>query len=424
MASRAVTVTSLTNVTGAVKSVYEKWLISALNNEWKPLKRMQRAGGDVTVGPAGVTFFVKYGRTGSARAGSETGVLPTPGVLQGKQVTETMASQYGTVCWSEKIMKLADTDVKTFVRQAEGQMEDLKDAMLANLARQVMGNGAGYLATLVAASDGSSASSGKLQVDNIQHFEIGQRLDVVSATDFTSSLVNAGTYLTVTAIDIENKYVYWGANDAGTTATTSGTAIGNRVIIYNSQTGTTTGTNETVGMQQFCDDSSTLHGLAVASYPWWKGMVVQNGAGVNAALDLERLDLLLDNLEEIRGAKPSILYCNQRVRQQLVKAIRAKQMFVDSAKVDAAVYTDSYRGIPIMADRYVAPNTIYAIDERYIKFAEAGKLRWGDRSGSMFHQMVDSSGYYAAWFSWMTWECQLICTNRPMQGKLTYIDHA
>jgi hypothetical protein len=422
---RGVSVTSLTSVSDAIKTVYAKWLISTLNNEWKPLKRMQRAGSDVEMGAAGVTFYVKYGRTGSARAGSETGVLPSPGILKGKQVTQTMAQQFGTVAWTEKIMALADSDVKSFVRQAEGQMTDLKDAMLANLSRQIMGNGAGYLATLTAVSDGTSASTTNiLHVDNVQHFEIGQRVVVVSTSDFTSSLVNAGTYLNVIAVDIENKLAYWGANDAGTTATTSGTAIGNRVIIYGSNTGTTTGTCETTGMQQFGSDSSTLHSLDVATYPWWKGQVVQNGAGVNAPLDLENLDRLIDNIEDIRGGKVSVLYMHPRVKQQIIKLIRQRQDFVGEGTVDAAVKTEAYRGIPLISDRSVADNTIFAMDERYIKFAEAGKLRWGDRSGSMFHLLVDSSGYYPAWFSFMEWDCQMICTNRVFQGQLTYVDHA
>ena len=421
-----ISVTSLTNVTGAVKAVYQKWVLNCLNNEWKPLKRMQRAGSEVDMGPAGATFFIKYGRTGSAAAVGEAALLPAPGAMKGKQVTQTITTQLGTAAWSEKIMTLADTDIKSFVKQAEGQMADLKDAMLANLARQVMGNGAGYLATLVAVSNGSSAlTTNKIYCDNVQHFEIGQRVAIVTAADFTSSRVNAGDYLTVTYVDIENKIVYWGANDEGTTATTASTAIGDRVIIYGSNTGTTTGTNETVGMQQMADDSSTLHGLAVATYPWWKGQVVQNGAGVNAALDLENLDRLISNIEDVRGGKVSVLYCHPRVKQQLLKLIRARQDFVGSAKVDAGLQTEAYNGIPIIADRYVAPNTIFAMDERYIKFAETGKLRWGDRGGSMFHLYVDgSSGYRNSWISFMEWDCQMLCTNRVFQGKLTYIDHA
>jgi hypothetical protein len=113
-----------------------------------------------------------------------------------------------------------------------------------------------------------------------------------------------------------------------------------------------------------------------------------------------------------------------RVKQQIIKLIRQRQDFVGEGTVDAAVKTEAYRGIPLISDRSVADNTIFAMDERYIKFAEAGKLRWGDRSGSMFHLLVDSSGYYPAWFSFMEWDCQMICTNRVFQGQLTYVDHA
>lgn len=419
-----VTITSITN---ALKTTYGNWMTKCFKNEWLPLKRLTAKKDDSEIGALGLTFAVQPGRTGSVRAGAETAVLPAAGVASYKQVTQTLSMQVGTVLWTERILKLADTDVKTFARQAQSQMEDVKDAMVASLARQVMGTGDGIITTLRAVSDGTSASTtNKLYVVDARMFEIGMRLDVVQGASYTTRLT-AGSYLKVSYVDYVNNVVEWSANDEATDAVTASTAIGDYVIIYNSHSSGTT--YETVGMQQICSDTSVLHGLnpSTAATKWWRANIRDNGAGVNEALVLENLDALLHDISS-RGGKPSVMYMSLGTKRALLKLIRTQRQFVDAMQVDPGLQVDAYTAdvgkIPILADRWVAPNTIFVLDESKVFFKDVGPLRFLDRGGSMFHLYVDSGGTYPAWFSALEQDCQLFTKARMFHGKLRYIEEA
>lgn len=419
-----VTITSLTN---ALKVTYGNWMTKCFSTEYLPLKRLTGKSDNSEIGALGLTFSVQPGRTGSARAGAETAALPAPGVASYKQVTQTLAMQVGTALWTERILKLADNDIKSFAKQAQSQMEDLKDAMVASLARQIMGTGDGIITTLRAVSDGTSASTtNKLYVTDARMFEIGMRLDVVQGASYTTRLT-AGSYLKVSFVDYVNNVVEWSANDEAVDAVTASTAIGDYVIIYGSHSSGTT--YETVGMQQICSDTSTLHGLSpsTAATKWWRANVRDNGGGVNEPLALENLDALLHDIQS-RGGKASVMYMSLGVKRALLKLIRTQRQFVDAVKVDPGMEVDAYTAdvgkIPMIADRWVAPNTIFVLDESKVFYKNVGPLRFLDRSGSMFHLYSDSGGIYPAWFSAVQQDCQLFCKARMFQGKLRYIEEA
>ncbi len=413
------TTTDSTSMSEILKRVFAPWLVEALNNSWRPLKRLQGKAHGVSKGGTGLYWPVRYGRP-HARAGGESAALPVATSSQDQQASETPSKQYTTVQWSDFHIRNSKTKSHAWAREIQSEMEAHKKAMMASVCRQVMGTGDGIVAYLNAANNALNpdlylrATVGATEKGGASMFEVGNYIKVCNAQTLNTTRHTASTPLRVTEVDLQN-------NKIGTTGdTTASTAADDAVIIYGSQVSGST--YETVGLQQICDATSTLHGLAPGTYKWWKGTVVENGAAISA-LDLNKLRELIDHIVT-RGGKPTCLYMSFGVRRALISLLQARQRYVDKMKIDGGVeveaFTHSEGSIPILADRWCPKNKILAPCEDDLLWSQlGGKPHWlEDQGGSVVHL---KSGY-PIFESVLAWYPQLGCRRRDIQGQLTNVE--
>lgn len=411
------TAATTTNMSEVLKRVYAPWLEKALNNSWPVLKRLQGKDQGVQFNGTALYWAVRYGRPLS-KAGSESNGIPAATVSQTKQVYQTPSMQYSAIQWSDFYMEQAKSNKAVFAQEIMGEMETHKDAMMADVARQVMGDGTGIIATLRAASNGANPTL-YLTVGQARKFEVGNYI-VVLAGSTLSTTTHRGTSTTalrVTSVDLDN--------DTLTTTgdTLASTAAGDGIMVYDAHS---SGTSlECIGLQQIANDTATLHGLDVATYPWWKGTVVNNGAEVNAQLDLSKLHKLIHHLSIRVDAKPTVLYCSHGVKRAFMALLQARQQYVDKMKVDGGFQVDAFTSdngpIPIIADRWAPANTIIALSEPKLIWTQlGGKPGFMDKDGSVVHLKAG----YPLYESYLRWYPQLGCKQRSCHGMLKYIEEA
>lgn len=409
------TVTSFSNMSEVLKRVYAPWLAKALNNSWPVLKRLQGKDRGVQFNGTALYWAVRYGRP-FARAGSEVAALPAATISQSKQVYQTPSMQFTTVQWSDFYMEQAKSNKAVFAQEIQGEMETHKDALLANVARQVMGDGTAIIAQLKQACDGANPTL-YLKAGQARMFEVGNYIVVLNGSTLstTSHRGTSTTALRVTSVDLDA--------DAITTTgdTIASSAANDGIMIYDSHT---SGTSlECIGLQQVANDTSTLHGLDVATYPWWKGTVVKNGEDVNAQLDLVKLHKLIHHISIRIDSKPTVLYCSHGVKRAFMSLLQARQQYCDKIKIDGGLQVDAFTSdhgpIPIIADRWAPANTIIALSENDLIWTElGGKPAWMDKDGSVVHL---KSGY-PIYESYLRWYPQLGCKNRSGHGLLKYVE--
>lgn len=394
----------------ALKRVYTGWLVHCLNNSFLPLKRIQRVTKKVKIHGSKLYFSVHFGDGGSVRAGTETGTLPTAEAPQLQQASEDIAHFFGTREWADAYIDRAQEDIAAFSHETEAGIKTLKDEMMYHVARSVMGNGDGIITTLRAASDGASAT---LKVVDASKFRIGIKLDVVHGAAYTTR-ITAGSYMKVTGIDRDDN------NISCSTGTTASTAAGDYIIVYKAHAAGTS--HETKGVEQFCSKTATLHGLDVATYPWWKGTVVKNGDS-DEVIHFNKIHKLIDSIVD-EGGYPSVMYCTSAVRRTIMDLLQSRQHYVDSLTLDGGGKVDAFTGaggpIPIISDRFAPAGTLLALSEKDLGWSNLGTPgpKWLQRDGSILHLKADTPVYQAV----LAWYCQFLCFKRNVQGKLTNIE--
>ncbi len=401
---------STSTLSEALKRVYTSWLSNALNNEWLPLKRLKRTGKTVEINGSALHFAVHYARNGSVRAGSETGTLPTAGTAGVQSTYENISHQYGTVEWADAYMRKANNNKGAFARETDFHMKDLRDGMMASVARQVMGTGDGIISYIHTAVNTASPT---LIVDDASLFENGMRIKICQGSDIDTTRHTVNDYLVVTGVDLDLNYIY---TSGGTIASS---AADDAIIFQGAQSGGTS--YETVGLQQVCDDSETLHNLAPGTYRWWAAQVVANGDGANANLDLAKIHKAIHSVI-IRGKYPTVMYMSFGVKRALIKLLQANQRYVDEITLDGGLKVEAFtsdRGpIPIITDRWAPRNTILFVCEPDMGWSNlGGDVGWLDKDGSILHLSATKPTYYSV----SCWYPQLLCFRRDVQAKLTFI---
>jgi hypothetical protein len=396
-----------------LKRVYAPWFAKQLNNSWRPLKRISKNSKGIGFNGTALYWMVRYGRP-HARAGGETAASPIANTSQNKQAYETPSLQFTTVEWSDLYIEKSKVSKAAFAREVQGEMEEHKDAMMASVARQMMGSGNGIVGTLRAASDGANPTL-LLDEGQAKFFEVGNLVKVCNGTTLNTTRGSGSTALRVTEVDLEN-------DQLGTTGDTiASSADGDAVIIYGSQASGTT--YEMNGLQGICSDTTTLHGLDVSTYPWWKATVVKNGDAVTA-LDLSKLRKLLHHIS-IRGGKVSVIYCSYGVKRAFISLLQARQRYVDEITLDGGAkveaFTGDYGPIPIIADRWAPAETMLALCEKDLLFSEiGGAAKWIDDPNT--GNVVQKKSGYPIYEALMRWYPQIGARRRDVQGKLTNIE--
>lgn len=399
--------------TPILKDTYLPVMQELLNNATPLLKMIEKEV--VPVEGGAFKFAIHRGRniaSGIARA--EDATLPSAGNQSYVQASVPVRLLYSRIRVSGKVIAATRSNKGSFVRAIESEMKGSMTDTKRELNRQLNGDGTGALAYWTTA-DNTSAVDLDDNLGNVVGPNIGSTavpVDVVDASDHTTLL---GTSLTLTR----------GANGTNSTNFTftgsvSGTADGDYAIYSGTKAA------EMVGIQAVVSDanpltlSGGLHGLAVATYPDWKAVIMGS--------DSSRQDLTFDLMQQLLSRIVSessvdereikLWHCHPSMADTYLKLCRDERIFTNTMKLDGGWETIAYNGRPIATDIQCRRNALYAITPSSLSLFQMAPLDWIDQDGSVFYRISsgDVDAYGATAFVYQELACKVRNQNGAILG--------
>lgn len=369
---------SLTTVTNVLKEVYDGKLREQLNSEVVLLKRIVRNGGGSTistnVGGKYVTFPIHVSRNTGIGARREYENLPLAGYQGTAPAQVRLKYQYGSIQLTGQTLRLARTDVQSFVAGIDMEMNGLKTDLSKDLNRQIFGDGSGT----IAATSTAGASTTPTITRGIQYLSPGELVDVFVPATLAADGAPKAAGVTITNINPTTGVI---------TVDTSVTYAAGDVFVRNGSAN-----REWTGLAAIINNSGTLYNVDPNTYPIWKS-VVDSNSGTNRPLSESAM---IRNVHAVRtnGAKTSLLVSSLGVQRAywnlLVQARRFSNVKEFTGGYAGLVFTTDTGEVPLVADIDCTPNTIFGISEENIRCYRDADWDWLDYDGSMWDRVPGS----------------------------------
>lgn len=141
------------------------------------------------------------------------------------------------------------------------------------------------------------------------------------------------------------------------------------------------------------------------------------GGHVRAALSSNRMQAVLDNVNDKSGKDPTLFIMNAKLRSKyqaiLVQTTQA-QVQVGAKKGDVGFSGFAFNGQDIRVSRHCANGLVLFLSPESFEVAEYDAGGWMDRDGSMLSRVANAAAYEAAY----TWDWDLVCTRPNANGIL------
>jgi len=106
--------------------------------------------------------------------------------------------------------------------------------------------------------------------------------------------------------------------------------------------------------------------------------------------------IAIDQLEEVSGSAPDLIVCSWGVRRALLKYFKENGVRMDSMEIEGGFKALSFNGIPVVADRFCPPKSMYFFNTNDIKMYQLGDWQWlEDDNGRILHQVPGKPVYTA-----------------------------
>ena len=298
-----------------------------------------------------------------------------------------------------------------FTLEVEGALQDFA----RSINRQLHSDGTDALAFWTGADDSSGTNVDDGQGNAFVHLESGATtLDLIDASD-NSTVLGDDIVVTRGADAATNVAVTW-------TGTVSGSADGDYLVLPGSL-----GT-QLMGIRGVVDDanppllSGGLHGLAVATYPYWKARMFGN-SGTNRDLTLELMQKPITSIVLNSGIAErdiDFLMCNGQVRDKYVQLLLADQRQPATGVLKGGFTSVDFNGKPIIVDGQCRRNTLYYIASKTMDIlTSSGGIDWAIFDGEeMWKMKTGSSGYSDAYQAFARFYGDLACSQRNGNGAL------
>ena len=377
--------TTLTTLDAILKNQYLGPIREQLNNSNVLYGRLEK-NTDSVVGK-NFTIPLHYGRNEGIGARGEGAALPGAGNQAYKDCIVPMRYQYGRIQLTGPTIKAARSNEGAFIRAVDSEMRGLERDMKSSMNRQVFGDGTGLLATVAA----SGSASSTVVVDSTAKLRVGMPIDIIVKTTGAATAGVAGT----SVASITDATTFTIADTlAGSPAATYG------VYIAGSRN------NEMMGLSGIVSATSTLQGLDVATYPWWKA-TVQANSGTNRAISDTILQTALDTLEANSSGKATALYTSYGVRRAYQALLTATKQLVNTQELKGGYKALTYNDLPIIADKDAPANKIFVVDEDELQIFRLGDLDWMQDDGAILSRVSGYDAYEAVLYVYQELGCMM-----------------
>jgi hypothetical protein len=392
-----------------------------LNNKTVLANRIDRDESTQTVDGKSFTVPVHYKRNNQAGSGRpDNGTLP--GVDSQASVTAIVPNKYiyATIEVTGPTMAASRTNLGSFVRAIDDEVRGATRDMKKAFNRQLHSNGVDALAYWTSADDTSGEVVDDGQGNAFVHLGFGATTcDLLNISGGTVTKV--GDSIVVTLGDEDTSTPGWNVTWTGTV---SGSADGDVLVPEDTTaSGASAAGYSMMGIDGIISDSNPpllstgLHGLAVATYPWWKAQVFGN-SGTKRPLTLALMQNPLSQIavrSDYDESDVKFLLGNVFIRDKYEQLLIADKRHVNTLNLDGGFSGLDYSGKPFVVDTQCKRNTIYYVTPETMKIFRNQDFSWMDLDGKIWHRRENKDSYFATLFHYG----DLACLSRNGNGRLS-----
>lgn len=387
---------TLTTADNALKTIYLGVIGNQLNVGANPLLTKIKQTTNNVYGNE-VRKATSYGMSGGVTAGTEDGALPGAYSKGYEQFVATLKNLYGTIEISDKAIRSSQNSAGAFVNLLNDEMESLIKSSTFNLGRMLYGDGTGIIASV---DDVADSGDTEITVDGVKN--LMERL----AFRFVGSngqYVNDKVYV-MNSIDRAGKVVKLDrALDQEASDFKLATINGLN--------------NEITGLGKIIGDKGELYGINRANNAWMKSYM-KDGVG---ALTETVMQSVIDSIDETSGGEIDYIACSSAVRRAYQEELSTYRRNVDVMNLQGGFKALSFNGIPVVADRFVADDTMYLLNTKDFELCQLCDWQWlEDNEGKVIRQKEGYPVYTATLVKY----AELLCNRPNSQAKLTGITGA
>ncbi len=360
---------TLQTAENALKSFYLDAVKDSLDTKTSPLlAKIERSTENVY--GKDVKKAIRVGLNNAFGVGTETGDLPQSEQSNYAQMTATLKNLYGTIEISDKAIRASQGNEGSFVNLLNGEMESLLRSAKYHVGRMVMGNGMGYLADFHVAIKGDTVI-----VNTTAPMQVGMRVRLM---DEDMEVLDDGLVRTVMRVSrLDNNVSLSGP-------TFQDLNLCGYICIASDD-------EELTGACALFEKQS-VYGLNESIYEQIRPYEVN----VSGPIDENKMQKMIDAIEEYSGSAPDLIVCSWGVRRALLNYFKEQGVRMDSVEIEGGFKALSYNGIPIVADRFCQTGMMYFFNTENIKLYQLGDWQWmeGD-DGKILHQLPGKPVYTA-----------------------------
>lgn len=411
----AATTSTLTAIT---KTFYvQNEVVSQLNSQSVLFDKLMKPA-IKDVGGKNYTYAIRSARNRYAGRGiSEAGDYGTVGNQGTENVVVPNCEIVTPIELSTRIINAAKGPGKgAFISALKMEVEKGMEDTIRAINRQLHSDGTDALCYWTTADDTTAALVDDGQGNAFPiHLETGTTVvDIIDASDNSTEL-GSDIPLVLGAEGASSVSVSWASGSI------SGTAGGDYAVLAGTLGKQMMGIAGVIAATDPALLAGGLHGLAVASYPFWKSQVFSN-SGTNRALTLSLLQQPLTQISLRSSSLDPGLFMigNGFIKNKLIDLLVADQRHVNTTTLKGGQEAVSFNGKPLIEDPQCKRNRIYYVSPKSMDVLSAsGGIGWADFDGNQWVKKVGSSGYAAAYQAFITFEGNLACSNRAANALLT-----
>jgi len=341
----------------------------------------------------------------SFAGGVGSGILPSVNNDAVDNYTITRKKVYARAEIEREAIKAASSDEGAFVNATKFAVKRAVEAYMRNCSRILfndssatsgLGNGAVARGTGSVAPTGAGTTGSPylvtLNADTVESF--------IEEGDFLHYSTESGTanLLTVTNYNPTTRIVSLVGTSAGLAALVAGpTAFSASIYLYmqNSKG------KDPIGLGEVLKTTTgTLYGVTVKRR--WMAGSQQDAAGAGITTDMMNQDVL--EIDRKSGKTPNLIVTSYTQFRKILNLMEDKKYINIEPRSEALKGTISFKAlefmtsagpVPIIADRFMAADSVWYLNDNFIEIKHAPDFGWFDDDGTIFLRKADDDAYEA-----------------------------